>query len=185
MSYTEIPGWFDFEPEYDRAVQEAREGAVLVEVGTAYGKSIAYLARKAIESGKKDLRVIAVDSWDEAGLGWDRARWQKWGSPYEAFVSMMRYHVPEEYAYIRALQGKSVEVAQQFAPASVDFCFIDAGHDYDDVRSDIEAWRSRVRPGGVIAGHDHFDQFPGVARAVKEAFGSDYELRHVTWWKRL
>ena len=31
---------------------------------------------------------------------------------------------------------------------------MDADHSYDSVRNDVAAWRSKVRPGGILCGHD-------------------------------
>jgi predicted O-methyltransferase YrrM len=37
---------------------------------------------------------------------------------------------------------------------TVDFLFIDGGHDYETVASDFEMYSPLVRPGGIIALHD-------------------------------
>ena len=60
---------------------------------------------------------------------------------------------------------------------SLDFIFIDAGHEYEDVIEDITCWYSKVRPGGHIMGHD-IDQ-PQVRKAVKEKFQDRW-----SWAKR-
>jgi hypothetical protein len=65
----------------------------------------------------------------------------------------------------------SARAARLFAPASVDFVFIDAGHDYQSVLSDLAAWWPRVKPGGVLAGHDYGDPaWPGGKQAVDQFF---------------
>ena len=48
--------------------------------------------------------------------------------------------------------------------------FIDASHAYSDVIIDIESWFPVVRPGGIIAGHDYYNRWPGVIKAVDEFF---------------
>lgn len=55
-------------------------------------------------------------------------------------------------------------------PHQVDAVFIDASHDYDSVKKDIEIWRPHIRPGGVLCGHDY-----GVvgAEGVKKAVDED------------
>lgn len=53
-----------------------------------------------------------------------------------------------------------------------DMVFLDAMHDYENVKADIERWWPKVIRGGIMAFHDygHHD-FPGVKRAVDERFG--------------
>ena len=48
------------------------------------------------------------------------------------------------------------EIAVQKIPYnSLDFVYIDGDHSYDYAMLDIILWSRRVRPGGVIAGHDY------------------------------
>lgn len=69
------------------------------------------------------------------------------------------------------------QAATFYADGSFDFVFIDADHSYDAVREDISLWAPKVRPGGWLGGHDyHPRKFPGVVRAVDEAFGK--AVRH-------
>jgi predicted O-methyltransferase YrrM len=60
-------------------------------------------------------------------------------------------------------------------PYKVDLIFVDGGHDYAEVVSDIEAWADKVVEGGIIAFHDYglkltdnSEQWPGVRQAVNE-----------------
>ncbi len=48
----------------------------------------------------------------------------------------------------------SEQAAAMMAPGAFDLVFIDADHSYQAVRDDIAAWRSKVRPGGILCGHD-------------------------------
>lgn len=67
----------------------------------------------------------------------------------------------------------------------IDFLFIDGDHTEDAVFRDLEVWTSRVRPGGLVMGHDWGGKRwgPGVRRAVR-SFRKQYpqlggeELRH-------
>lgn len=71
----------------------------------------------------------------------------------------------------------SAEASQRIPHHSLDFVYLDARHDYASVLEDLEAWFDKVRPGGIIAGHDYIDGvFPnagvfGVQSAVDEFFG--------------
>ena len=71
----------------------------------------------------------------------------------------------------------SLEAAAKIPPASLDFAYLDARHDYASVMEDLEAWIDKVRPGGIIAGHDYLDGvLPqgvfGVKSAVDEFFAA-------------
>ncbi len=71
----------------------------------------------------------------------------------------------------------SLEAAARIPAHCLDFAYIDARHDYDSVMEDLEAWFDRVRPGGILAGHDYVDGESecgifGVKSAVDHFFAS-------------
>jgi cephalosporin hydroxylase len=182
MSWKDIPGWFNFADIYDEAVETARDGDTLVEVGTAMGRSIAYLARKTIESGK-NLRIVAVDLWgaepslapgevpdlndDTMGFrGRHHALWKRFGNTFRVFLGCMIEHAPEELEKISVVRLRSTEAALMFSECHM--VFLDGDHSYQGMCADVEAWRSRVRAGGIFAGHDYGPWFPGVAQAIDE-----------------
>ena len=86
--------------------------------------------------------------------------------------------------------------SEQAAPAmpdeTLDFCYIDADHRYEAVKRDIEMWLPKVRPGGLICGHDYVNDGEiynksdgsliglfGVKKAVTE-FTSYMDGKYVT-----
>lgn len=160
MGYQDIEGWMNFEDVYDAAVERAAPGSVLVEVGVAHGRSLAYLVGKAM-AAEKGLRVFGVDQWVGA-------------EDYVRFLSGMRDHAPRELEWggLKLLRAKSLDAVDNFDDASIAFVFIDADHSYEAVKADIEAWKPKVRPGGMLAGHDFsVNDWPGVVRAVEETLG--------------
>ena len=81
------------------------------------------------------------------------------------------------------LRKTSAEAAPDFADASLDFAYIDAQHHYEAVVEDIALWWPKVRPGGILAGHDYLDGMVsgtdfGVKRAVDE-FAHNHHLRTI------
>lgn len=58
--------------------------------------------------------------------------------------------------------------ALEYCAGPIDAVFIDASHEYEDVYRDIKTWLPLVKPGGLIAGHDHCADFPGVVAAVDQ-----------------
>jgi len=75
---------------------------------------------------------------------------------------------------------KTVEAAKLFENGSLDFVFVDAGHDYESVAEDIHYWLPKVKSGGMIAGHDYPD-FKGVVKAVDTLLPHRELVDHNCW----
>ena len=60
----------------------------------------------------------------------------------------------------------SDKAAPNFLKESMDFIYIDGNYTYSYVKKDIELYFSKVKNGGIIAGHDI--EFEEVGRAVME-----------------
>ncbi|CAG9463178.1 unnamed protein product [Pedinophyceae sp. YPF-701] len=54
---------------------------------------------------------------------------------------------------------RSTVAAQELRDGELDFVYIDARHDYCAVKQDLEAFWSKVRCGGVFAGHDFLTDY--------------------------
>jgi len=67
-----------------------------------------------------------------------------------------------------------------FEDNSLDLVYIDAAHDYENVKKDISFWLPKIRLNGIIAGHDI--TIPGVSQAVTEVFGNDVKHYDDTSW---
>ena len=81
---------------------------------------------------------------------------------------------------------KFSEIAVQDIPYdSLDFVYIDGDHSYDYVMLDIILWTRRVRPGGIVAGHDYIDK-NGYRHAfdinVKEAVDDYTRIHNINNW---
>jgi hypothetical protein len=200
MSWQDIPGWFSFGHAYDAMVDAAVDGDTIVEVGVAFGRSLAYLARRVLDSGKR-VRVYAVDPWIDdrwefpvdypldaprPSWGGEHAGWaRQCGGPFSAFLACMTKHAPQELEFVRVLRCRSTDAARMIGPCRG--VLIDGNHDYEAVAQDIAIWRPHVVPGGILAGDDWSSpEFEGVVRACDEAFGGrgGYEQRGTTWLKR-
>lgn len=57
-------------------------------------------------------------------------------------------------AWVEAHRNNSLEASTEFKDASVDMVFVDADHRYDAVRSDLLIWLPKIRPRGIMCGHD-------------------------------
>lgn len=167
FTWSDIPGWTcdDMLALYREAAERWPEGT-FVEVGVAYGRSLAYLASVA-----PDARVIGVDTWEDF-MGFDNlpagivALLRSWSTPFAACKHFIEACGLGQRAWFmwETSPGAAAELDE-----TPDFVFIDANHTYDDVRADILAWLPKVKPGGILAGHDYSpEMFPGVCKAVDE-----------------
>ena len=73
----------------------------------------------------------------------------------------------------KLLRMTSEEAALTIQDQQLDFAYLDARHDYGSVKQDIGLWYPKVKPGGIIAGHDYInrqigDTIYGVKPAVDE-----------------
>jgi predicted O-methyltransferase YrrM len=54
------------------------------------------------------------------------------------------------------VRKSSVEAAKEFEDRTLDAVYVDAEHDPISVRSDINAWRNKIKAGGILCGHDFY-----------------------------
>jgi hypothetical protein len=74
---------------------------------------------------------------------------------------------------VKILRKTSEEAAHAF-PGTLDLAYIDGNHSYASVKQDLQLWSSKIRPGGIISGHDYDPvKFPQVIQAVDEFLGED------------
>lgn len=166
--YRNIPGWFSFPAIYEAAVKDAHDGAHFVEVGSWKGRSAAFMCVEIINSGKR-IRFDCVDTWE--GSATERHQSDPAvinGTLYQEFLKNLYPAMPSMRFPLGTYRMPSVEAAEQFKDASLDFIMIDGAHDYESASADIAAWWPKLKPGGTMAGDDF--RWKGVNKAVLEAF---------------
>jgi len=80
-------------------------------------------------------------------------------------------------AGVRVFEGRYYILKMESAEAAkaikekLDFVFIDARHDYEGCKRDIEIWSKKVKKGGLVMGHDYGNiKHHGVTQAVNEMY---------------
>eukprot|EP00929_Paragymnodinium_shiwhaense_P107715 TRINITY_DN74085_c0_g1_i1.p1 TRINITY_DN74085_c0_g1~~TRINITY_DN74085_c0_g1_i1.p1 ORF type:complete len:466 (-),score=66.54 TRINITY_DN74085_c0_g1_i1:607-2004(-) len=175
--------------ELVRKVRQERSGQrlAIAEVGVFLANTSAALASSA---GDALAEYHLVDSWNETGgmtwaLLW-QARQNDTGEQIMTEVWQKMEALPNVSVCANTAEGccreaagerctsvvlhrlPSIEGAKRFERDSLDIVFVDGGHEYEDVRADLAAWWPKVRPGGILAGHDFSLQHDGVPTAVSE-----------------
>jgi predicted O-methyltransferase YrrM len=86
----------------------------------------------------------------------------------------------KRYSNITKIKMSSVAASTFFGNGTLDLVYIDAAHDYDNVKKDIQTWLPKVKRNGFISGHDII--IPGVKQAVSELIGDDILTYSDTSW---
>jgi GT2 family glycosyltransferase len=172
-SWDQIPGMFDFELVYDAAVETADDKAVFVEIGCLAGRSTCYLGNQICNSNKA-ISLYAIDTAmgsPSDGIGLELV--PSLGGSMAGILhrNILGCGLTE---IIVPILTSSVRAATLFPNESVDFCFIDGDHSYESVTADLNAWWPKIRPGGMLAGHDYRGTAAwtiGLTPAVHDFFG--------------
>ena len=128
-----------------------------VEVGVRHGYFSNYLLLAFSE-----LHLICVDPYlpyNDCGYVFSE---EKQDSIYEKTIQLLESFVGRAVLF----RTSSLVGATFCIDSKADFVFIDAEHTYERVCEDLEAWIIKVRPGGLMCGHDF--SMGGVKEAVLE-----------------
>lgn len=94
--------------------------------------------------------VHAVDGWEwSADMGYqDISREALVEARGEFLKAVAKYHNVESW------RGLSVWTARNFLPAFLDAVYLDADHSAPSFLEDVRAWLPRIKPTGLLMGHD-------------------------------
>lgn len=92
--------------------------------------------------------LVCVDTWLGNPAVPHHAEFRQVSDPYQHFLANTTG------LDVKPRRGPSVEIAPQFADGHFDLVFIDADHRYAGVWADIQVWKSKVKKGGILCGHD-------------------------------
>ena len=151
-----------------------RPNSKMIEIGTHMGESSFLFASSGLFShidiidplsGTEEFNELFGYSWPEVVT--------EYNINTRLFKDIITLH--QDYSY---------NIADSFENESVDFIYIDADHSEDSVRKDLNLYLPKLRPGGIIAGHDYVPNWPGVRDAVDSIIGKpDETFEDTSWYK--
>jgi predicted O-methyltransferase YrrM len=191
-NYQSIEGWFNMEEQYLELLKHCPDGGIFVELGCYKGKSTSFIVTEIINQNR-DVLVFAIDSFEGATESNDLKEVEAYkgiDNIQESFnknlTPIMKYLSTNHLPYSRLMVNKNYSdiAAENFKDNSVDVIFIDAGHSYESVKKDIEAWLPKMKKGGIMAGHDYW-AWEGVRKAVNEEFRQVDRVENDCWFKTI
>lgn len=94
-----------------------------------------------------NVKLYAIDAWTSYD-GYEEYLDREEKCLAEAHRRLDPYNV----TFVRKM---SMDAVKDFEDGSLDFVYIDAGHDYYNVAMDVCQWSKKVKIGGVVYGHDY------------------------------
>jgi len=178
--YFELDGWFDFEDIYKERVYYAQENAHFVELGAFLGKSTSYMGVE-IHNSNKNIKFDVIDIFQDTEQVTEKV--SKNRQENETILDVFLKNTERIKHTINKVHViPSIEAVKLYEDESIDFMFIDANHEYESIKEDIETWLPKIKLGGYIGGHDYHKTWPGVIQAVNAVIGEhNIKTSNVSW----
>ena len=123
----------------------AKDARRIIEVGTFSGIATEIMLQSQPEGGE----VITIDTF-EGTPDTATAQLDPGVCVAKAMSRLARFG-----SRVKIIKGESLDVARKIEDGSADLVFLDAGHAYQSVKADILAWLPKVKPSGLMSGHDY------------------------------
>lgn len=116
-----------------------------VEVGVAAGKY-----SEVICKANPQMHLYGVDPWQPYDGYKKHVKNEAFDKLYEETKARM-----VKYPNYEIIRDFSINTLKKFEDNTLDFIYIDANHEDPYITQDINEWSKKIRPGGIIAGHDY------------------------------
>lgn len=123
----------------------------------------------ALLSAWKGERLYLVDPWCHFDTDYDDALNVGNEEQEERYRSTVE-RLSEFGDRAHILRNTSEDAAAIVPDGTLDFVYIDANHSFEACRHDIQLWWPKIKPGGLLGGHDYLGGRAdiGVIHAVNE-----------------
>ena len=157
-------GWLKPSSRADLAILMGELGCFTngAEIGVQRGKHAEKLHQRI-----PGLNLIGVDPWEKYS-NWSQ---EKMDQRYQMTLDRLK-----PYPNIKIIRKTSMEAVRDVVDGSLDFVFIDGFHDFDWVMSDLIFWSTKVRPGGIVSGHDYYQFFRGGVVTAVNAYVKGHNI---------
>ena len=123
-----------------------------VEIGTDEGEYAEVLLKTI-----PNLGLDCVDPWKAEAYekGYQPESFEKqeyFDKRFQETCKRLEKYIGEQCTLIKLTSMKALSL---FKNNSLDFVYIDGNHDFLNVTQDIHYWLKKVRPGGILSGHDY------------------------------
>jgi hypothetical protein len=200
----DLQGWVNggFQESLQKITEELKNKnqVIFFEVGSWKGASVSKICNH-LKNEKVDIRsVICIDTWlgapefltwglNDPTRGLSLANRNGYPTIFYTFTKNMKCLGHDDI--ISPFPMSSVQAAEVLRHYGImaDVIYIDGSHEYKAVMSDLEEFKTLLKPGGILWGDDYGGAWLGVTKAVdecslkynfkKEIIGYNWLLRHI------
>lgn len=147
-------------PQRIDLIKQVRPGSSGAEIGVWRG----YFSTEILQHTSV-RKLYLVDAWKPQPSYEDPLS----DTDHEANLAETKHHLrgwPHRWEIVRG-DSLAVALTNKTIPP-LDWAYIDANHSYEACLADLRAWETRLKPTGVLMGHDYTDTHPN---AIKWNFG--------------
>lgn len=155
----------------ENLLEQMPKNSIVAEIGVDEGE----FSQSIFDIVQPD-RLHLIDVWET-----DRYHDGKFKKVQDTFSSEI------EDGDVQIHRKLSTEAVKDFEDKYFDWIYIDTDHSYETTRDELRLYASKVKDGGIIAGHDYVKgnwittYRYGVIEAVHEfCVGNDWELIYLT-----
>ena len=130
--------------------------------GCELGVCKGFTLRHFLDLAPQITKVYAVDSWTPYMDWWGPVTQQMVDNWREYAMTLLNPYMDK----IELLEMDAASAASHIPNHSLDYIFIDGDHSHSAVTRDLNNYWSKVKTGGIFAGHDW--NLPEVSQAVNE-----------------
>lgn len=145
-------------PDREAALSRLPQNMMVAEIGVAFGDFSEKILMQV-----KPKKFYAIDIFDEHIAGfWGKDTFEKEKMTHlEWYRNRFKSYI--QGGIMETVKGKSWEGLSSFPDNYFDFVYLDAAHDYDSVKKDVEQLKRVVKQGGIIQFNDYilFDYIAG------------------------
>ena len=111
------------------------------------------VAEAGVDHGDFSAQILAITRPERLHLidMWSSTRYH--GGLEQVVRDKLQREIAEERVHIDL--GRSTDVLQRYPDGTFDWVYIDTDHGYSVTAEELELCRFKVKPGGIIAGHDY------------------------------
>jgi hypothetical protein len=118
-------------------------------VGVEIGVAAGWYSHKIMERNPQ-MKLYGVDPWARYRGYTDYTRTDTFNR-----LESEAHERLDQFPNYEFVKDFSMEALERFEDNSVDFVYLDGNHGDPYVTQDITEWFKKIRPGGILAGHDY------------------------------